>query len=97
MFEQALNIPEAAGDCNPLIARLDKVRTIQLQLRVRVGDALDSLLANRRDYDPDSAGMNRPSLMHDCRNLTSYYAFGEEDAVAIVQNAAHRDGSTATS
>jgi hypothetical protein len=47
MFEQALKIIAqlAASDCNPLIARLDKVRTISYNFGYGVGDAMDSLLA----------------------------------------------------
>ena len=47
MFEQALQIIAqlSASDCNPLIARLDKVRTISHNFGYGVGDDMDSLLA----------------------------------------------------
>ena len=47
MFEQALkSIAQlSASDCNPLIARLDKVRTISHNFGYGVGDDMDSLLA----------------------------------------------------
>jgi hypothetical protein len=47
MFEQALKIIAqlAASDRNPLIARLDKVRTISHNFGYGVGDDMDSLLA----------------------------------------------------
>jgi len=47
MFEQALKIIAqlAASDRNPLIVRLDKVRTISHNFGYGVGDDMDSLLA----------------------------------------------------
>jgi len=47
MFEQAVKIIAQlpASDRNPLIARLDKVRTISHNFGYGVGDAMDSLLA----------------------------------------------------
>jgi hypothetical protein len=47
MFEQALEIIAqlSASDRNPLIARLDKVRTISHNFGYGVGDDMDSLLA----------------------------------------------------
>ena len=47
MFEQALKIIAqlSASDRNPLIARLDKVRTISHNLGYGVGDDMDALLA----------------------------------------------------
>jgi hypothetical protein len=47
MFEQAVKIIAQlpASDRNPLIARLDKVRTISHNFGYRVGDDMDSLLA----------------------------------------------------
>jgi len=47
MFEQALKIIAqlSASDLNPLIARLDKVRSISHNFGYGVGDEMDSLLA----------------------------------------------------
>jgi hypothetical protein len=47
MFEQALQTiaPLSASDRNPLIVRLDKVRTISHNFGYGVGDDMDSLLA----------------------------------------------------
>ena len=47
MFEQAVKIIAQlpASDRNPLIARLDKVRTISHNFGYGVGDDMDSLLA----------------------------------------------------
>jgi hypothetical protein len=48
MFEQAIKVTRqlSAGDCDALIARLDRVRTISHNLGYGVGDAMDSLLVN---------------------------------------------------
>jgi hypothetical protein len=50
MFEQALRIIAqlSANDCNLLIARLDKVRTISHNFGYGVGDDMDSLFAKYR-------------------------------------------------
>ena len=47
MFEQALKTISqlSANDRNPLIARLDRVRTISHNFGYGVGDDIDSLLA----------------------------------------------------
>ena len=48
MFEQAIRITRqlSAGDCDALIVRLGRVRTISHNLGYGVGDDMDSLLAN---------------------------------------------------
>jgi hypothetical protein len=48
MFEQALKVIRqlSAGDRDPLIVRLDRVRAISHNLGYGVGDAMDSLIAN---------------------------------------------------
>jgi hypothetical protein len=48
MFEQAIKVTRqlSAGDRDALIVRLDRVRTISINLGYGVGDDMDSLLAN---------------------------------------------------
>ena len=57
MFEQAVKIIAQlpASDRNPLIARLDKVRTISHNFGYGVGDDMDSLFAKCLRKSPDAA------------------------------------------